>query len=423
MGTSIGAESKTVTKTATWRLPAWWPAWWPARSWWWPESGARSPIPALDGVRTLAVLLVMFFHAWWVMPERSALGVGATDQPIYYLWTGVHLFFVLSGFLLFLPYARWIQAGRDRPSALLFYKRRFLRIVPAYWASLVILTLAGPKTGGSFLDTLAHAVFLQNLSEKTVYSINGVFWTMAVEVQFYAVLPLLALALYLLARRVKMWPALAVFVAALVLISAATVWLQSVPRLAANSLIYNVALRPEALTYWINIFGFGIACSMIYVAIQRNDQILSFFKDRWSKWSVERVATWGFALAALFWLALTFIPALHPTPWNDIGFGLTYALALLGILLGRQLIRRPFEWRPVRFVGLISYSLYIWHLVIMRLAEPLLLAINATPRVGVGFLIECIVGIPVAYASYMLFERPFIAARRRAHGTVNAPQA
>ena len=421
MGTSIGAESKTVTKTATWRLPAWWPA----RSWWWPESGARSPIPALDGVRTLAVLLVMFFHAWWVTPERIALGAGATDQSIYYLWTGVHLFFVLSGFLLFLPYARWIQGGRERPSARLFYKRRFLRIVPAYWASLVILSLAGPKTSGSLIDTLVHAVFLQNLSQKTVYSINGVFWTMAVEVQFYAVLPLLAWALYLLARRVGPWIALAIFVPALALVSASNVWLQSVPALAGNSLIYNVALRPEALTYWINIFGFGIACAMIYVAIQRNGQVLSLLKGRWSRWSMERVATWAFALAALFWLALTFIPALHPTPWNDIGFGLTYALALLGILFGSQLIRRPFEWRPVRFVGLISYSLYIWHLVIMRLAEPLLLAISPTPRVGVGFLIECFVGIPVAYASYLLFERPFIAARRRAHGTdrtVSAPQ-
>jgi len=90
----------------------------------------RNPIPALDGVRTLAALLVMFFRAREVMAERSALGVGATVQPIYYLWIGVHLFFVLSGFLLFLPDTRRIQAGRDRPSALLFYKRRFLRIVP-----------------------------------------------------------------------------------------------------------------------------------------------------------------------------------------------------------------------------------------------------------------------------------------------------
>jgi len=57
-----------------------------------------------------------------------------------------------------------------------------------------------------------------------------------------------------------------------------------------ESLIYEVALPPEAMTYLITIFGFGIACSMIYVAIQRNEEIPSFFKDRWSRWSVERVA-------------------------------------------------------------------------------------------------------------------------------------
>jgi peptidoglycan/LPS O-acetylase OafA/YrhL len=98
----------------------------------------------------------------------------------------------------------------------------------------------------------------------------------------------------------------------------------------------------------------------------------------------------------------------------------------LGILFGSQFIRRPFEWLPVPFVGLISYSLYIWHLVIMRLVEPRLLQIASGPRVIVGFLIECIVGIPVACASYLVFERPFIAARRRAHGTdgtVSAPRA
>ena len=421
MGTSVGVEAKIAPKMAAWRLPSWWPT----RSWWWPESGARNPIPALDGVRTLAVLLVMFFHAWWVTPERIALGADALTQPVYYLWTGVHLFFVLSGFLLFLPYARWIQGGRHRPSARLFYKRRFLRIVPAYWASLVILTLAGPKSSGSFLDMLVHTLFLQNFSEKTVYSINGVFWTMAVEVQFYAVLPLLALALSLLARRVGLWAALAIFVPALVLVSAASVWLQAIPALAGSALIYNLALRPEALTYWINIFGFGIASAMIYVAIQRNARILSLLKGNWSRWRVETVATWAFALATLFWLALTFIPTFHPTPWNDIGFGLTYALALLGILLGSHFIRQPFEWRPLRFVGLISYSLYIWHLVIMRLVEPQLLRIGPEPRVIVGFLIECLMGIPVAYVSYLLFERPFIAARRRAHGTtgtVSAPR-
>ncbi len=69
--------------------------------------------------------------------------------PINYGRTGVHLFFVLSGFLLFLPYARWLFGMGQRPSAQLFYKRRVLRIGPAYWACLAILLLAGPITAAS----------------------------------------------------------------------------------------------------------------------------------------------------------------------------------------------------------------------------------------------------------------------------------
>ena len=145
--------------------------------------------------------------------------------------------------------------------------------------------------------------------EKTVYSINGVFWTMAVEVQFYAVLPCWP-GRSISCAPLGPWLALAIFVPALVLVSAATSWLQAVPALRDNAVIYNIAMRPEALTYWINIFGFGIACSMIYVAIQRNDQLRSLPQLK-SGWRVESAATWAFALAALCWLALTFVPAFH----------------------------------------------------------------------------------------------------------------
>jgi peptidoglycan/LPS O-acetylase OafA/YrhL len=133
---------------------------------------------------------------------------------------------------------------------------------------------------------LVHALFLQNHSQKTVYSINGVFWTIAVEVQFYAVLPSLAWALYHLARRVGAGIALAILVPALILISLGSVWLRNVPALERTALIYTVALRPEALTYWISIFGLGIACAMIYIAIQRNESVLSLLSGCWSRWSV-----------------------------------------------------------------------------------------------------------------------------------------
>ena len=85
-------------------------------------------IPALDGLRALAVLLVILFHAWTFVPGYIQPGQNAADYALFYGKTGVQLFFVLSGFLLFLPYAQWIFGLRERPSTLMFYKRRALRV-------------------------------------------------------------------------------------------------------------------------------------------------------------------------------------------------------------------------------------------------------------------------------------------------------
>lgn len=97
-------------------------------------------------------------------------------------------------------------------------------------------------------------------------------------------------------------------------------------------------------------------------------------------------------------------------------FGVVYAAILFGVLFGSPMLRRPFELRPIRFLGLISYSLYLWHLVVLTAVMPYLQHFgNATSRVGVGILIELFGAVPISYVSYMLSERPFIAARRRAH--------
>jgi len=166
----------------------------------WPESGAVNPIPALDGLRALAVLLVILFHASTFAEGNPS---GNPASAIFYGKTGVQLFYVLSGFLLSLPYAQWFFGLRKRPSTLLFYKRRALRVGPAYWVSLLILGLATAPTIASVRDVALHAVFLSNTTWLSTFSINGVYWTMAIEVQFYALLPLIWLAIYGLARLVR----------------------------------------------------------------------------------------------------------------------------------------------------------------------------------------------------------------------------
>src|SRR5690242_20063157 len=96
-------------------------------------------IRALDGLRALAAFSIVGFHALLFLQFEYTPLSRAVNHGWYYLSTGVHLFFVLSGFLLFLPYVRALLDGERLPSARRFYQRRALRILPAYWVCLTIM--------------------------------------------------------------------------------------------------------------------------------------------------------------------------------------------------------------------------------------------------------------------------------------------
>lgn len=388
------------------------------RTWWrrlWPESGALSAIPALDGLRTAAVILVMVFHAWYQVPGSMAPTengwAGPFQSPIGYGRTGVHLFFVLSGFLLFQPYARWLFGMQKRPSALNFYKRRMLRVGPAYWTSLAILVLAAPLTLWSLVDALVHATFLHNAALHWVLSINGVFWTMAIEVQFYAIMPAIGVALGVLARHLGVLRATAVVAGGLLLISLASDMLERVPLLGSMPFVNTALIGHFSMASWLAIFGGGIACSVMYVYLTQVTTLST--QGRTCLRNGGNILFWAGVVIAL---ALAFVPALHQFPGKNLIFGYTYAGMVFGVLFGAPLLRRPFESRVVRFVGLISYSLYIWHTVILSMIEPHLSGLaTVQERAVLGFVLDVLLSIPVAYASYLFTERPFIAARQKAH--------
>jgi peptidoglycan/LPS O-acetylase OafA/YrhL len=384
---------------------------WPVRSRLWPESGAMSPIPALDGLRALAILLVLVFHAWYNIPGYISAGRQASNYPIYYGRTGVHLFFVLSGFLLFLPYARWIFGLQRRPLARLFYKRRALRVGPAYWASLIILTLAAPLSLAALGDFLLHVVFLSNVWPASIFSINGVFWTMAIEVQFYLVLPAIAWFIYLLSRRMNPIAAATVMALALALVVVAS---QELYRTGLGKLAFlsGALVGESALSYWLVVFGLGILCSVLYIYFT---SVAPPLKD-----TARRLENIG-AVSFVGGCALALLLAFSPSDRGSVvqtGFGVAYAMLLFGILFGWQIFRRIFAYRAVRFVGLISYSFYIWHSIVLRMIEPLVAGLPFISHVIARFLLGGALSVVVAYVSYQLVERPFIAARRSAHETV-----
>ncbi len=147
--------------------------------------------PCFDGLRAIAAIFVLLLHTAWVsgFTLRYSLGIYTGRLEI-----GVSVFFLISGFLLYRPFALSHLSERPAPNVRRFWQRRFLRIVPAYWLALTVLTFVfrittvGPGWQGFF----AHYFFLQ------IYLPTGDFngitqaWSLCTEVSFYLFLPLYA---------------------------------------------------------------------------------------------------------------------------------------------------------------------------------------------------------------------------------------
>lgn len=159
-------------------------------------------VDVLDGVRALCVFLVGWYHIWqqgWLSPHFTVAGqVISLDFLLRsgYLW--VDGLMLLSGLCLYLPYA----AGSKDTAILPFYRRRLIRIVPSYLLCIVplfILALAQgryPDTRTALLDLFAHLTFTHTFFPVSYQQtlLNGALWTLAVEMQFYLIFPLLARA-------------------------------------------------------------------------------------------------------------------------------------------------------------------------------------------------------------------------------------
>lgn len=158
------------------------------------DSGPRE-IRALDGLRAIAALSVLGYHFLYIGGFKRTPAGSATYPYWHWLVTGVQLFFVLSGFLLFLPYARAMLRGNPLPSAKRFYQRRALRILPAYWVAFIILAIL-PTSAHlvplSLGDVVTHLLMIHDSFPQYSRDLEGPFWTLAVEAQFYMILPLLA---------------------------------------------------------------------------------------------------------------------------------------------------------------------------------------------------------------------------------------
>ena len=199
----------------------------------------------LDGIRALSALAVVGFHTWRYGTRFPAtgVGVGAIDTFASRLWLGLTVFFVLSGFLLFRPWAEYALGTRSsRPGFLRYLRARALRIVPGYWFALAVIVVlmerefapglelclplvafgvVAPRSrrlavSAAFIGSvpavwslLTHGFapgrFAPSLLFAQIYSghwgVIGPAWTLDVEVTYYLTLPLIGLGVATAARR------------------------------------------------------------------------------------------------------------------------------------------------------------------------------------------------------------------------------
>jgi peptidoglycan/LPS O-acetylase OafA/YrhL len=419
---------------------------------------AKSVIPELDGVRAIACLLVIWLHINLITRDMHIWSPGTTPPLIDVLLfsgsIGVTLFFVLSGFLLFLPYVQALLAvpgtpgARPWPSARQFYLRRAWRILPGYYAALFLLVLLQQPqylSPSHWRDLALFLVLFMDSIPATFQQLNGPFWTLAIEWQFYLLLPFLALGVRALVGRLPRsrrggrsgqgwgiagclvvllgWGVLSHYVGAwLVAHPAATVPL--VPRRVLDVVVFFLyGVRGK----YLEDFACGMLASLCYTVLRDPTHANALRRlQRISPWvggGVAGVALAGMALAthgALF--ASSGVSGLSGlgaalASSDELALSLGFASGILAILFGGSRVRRVFASVPLRWIGLISYSLYIWHLlllvVFMHQLGPSLFVLPAIVAYALYWAWVGVVVIPFAAGVYWLVEQPGIRMGER----------
>ena len=374
-------------------------------------------IPEVDGLRFIAISAVLFHHlmAMFLSDSGRSLGVrtysdwfAAADQswlvtPAYCGHFGVNLFFVISGFILALPFAKRAFNGQAAPNLKSYYLRRVTRIEPPYLFSLIAIFLIHWKQWGEGPRLIPNLIASLFYSHGLVYgresAINGVAWSLEIEIQFYLLTPLLVRMFRLrnVAARRSMIVALIVGFG-----------------LLSQRVIYpsGSARLPLTLLNFAHYFLTGFLLVDLYLTGRLRGA------DKRLGWDLLTLA----GAAAIFATLSRFGQFYFLLP---LMVGLLYA----GFFMGR-LSNAFARARWITIVGGMCYTIYLYHTLIISnmMSQTMPLASIARPF-NLDFALQCLMILPVVLAVCALLffyaEKPFMrwSLSPRQTKTLKAAQA
>ena len=378
-------------------------------------SDRTAHVDILDGLRGIAIAFVMWFHVWEITWQGAAFTVFGREIDFTFLarmgFVGVEIFFFVSGFCLFWPYARALAERRPMPTIKHFAYRRFIKIVPSYLLALVVLVALGSERDRSLddgiKDVLAHVFFVHTWFQSYFGSIDGVLWSLGVEVQFYVIFPLVVLAFV-------RWPR----ATALGLVALAFVWRYAVEQCCATGPYNHFHQLANQLPAYLDLFAIGMFAAWIVAVVLPS---VTF---------TQRVRVIGtlVALAGCAWVVglignVDSVRGMHDYAehwqvWNRFPFGVALLVVTVGSVAAFPLWHRLFANRVLVFLSVISYNAYIWHQLVARGLLWLKIPPIATTDPHndphwqlLALPIYLLAGVAVASVLTYAFERPLLRFR------------
>lgn len=368
-------------------------------------------IAGLDGLRAFAAMAVFIVHFQQFTEVSGSWGPIDFTRWMINGNTGVALFFALSGFLLSIPFWKGIL-NHENIALRTYFWHRALRIIPVYYlcffALIAIKGFSGPEV--NFNNILSHLFFLHNLKDKQVMSLNPPFWTLAVEVQFYLLLPLLFLGLKRVSYTASQWVVAliiigwaAAFIATMTALESWSGWPLSFPLIWPFG-FYAADTGSPAITYstvgHFPHFLLGVLAASFFAT------------DRKVLNATTRDVIAFMCCLLLVAILATDLDDILQLPFGRYNFPFVPVLLtlLIFVIPNSNWFRNLLEFSLLKWLGIISYGIYLFHYPIQKAVklgfEQVGGSVKSYPwSFGAMALVITVVA---ATLSYLLFEKPLM---------------